>query len=180
MQSLSWTELPKRTSQASTVEIDQVGAETRWSAASTAPRTSSSSRPIDLIDDLTDGRVASLPGTRTVHRETEGIDSLEINPLPGKGMQSEADLQKSRSGPLGPSAERLYRCRELMRAACEAVSDWDSPSSDTDDESTSDDGPVPVSATSSELGRVMREFDLAVPSEEDGHDAHASSPCADR
>ena len=67
-----------------------------------------------------------------------------------------------------------------MRAACEAVSDWDSPSSDTDDESTSDDGPVPVSATSSELGRVMSEFDLAVPSEEDGHDAHASSPRADR
>ena len=67
-----------------------------------------------------------------------------------------------------------------MQAASEAVSDWDRAYSDADDESISDDGPVPVSATSSELGRVMREFDLAVPSEEDGHDAHASSPRADR
>ena len=180
MQSQSWSELPKRTSQAYNSEVDQASAETRWSAASTAPRTSASSRPLDLVDDLTGGRVASLPGTHTVHRETEGIDSLEINPLPGKGMQSEAALQKSRSGPFDPSVEHINRSRELMRAACEAVSDWDSSSSDADDESTFDDGPVPVSATSSELGRVMSEFDLAVPSEEDGHDAHASSPCADR
>ena len=177
----SWTELPKRTSQAYTVEIDQVSAETRGSAASTGSRTSSSSRPIDdLIDDLTDGRVASLPGTRTVHRETEGIDSLEITPLPGKGMQSDADLQKSRSGPLGPSVEHLNRCRELMQAASEAVSDWDRAYSDADDESTSDDGPVPVSATSSEVSWAMSGFDLAVPSDEDGHDAYASPPCADR
>ena len=173
-----WTELPKRTSQADNVAIDQASAESRWSASSTAPRTSASSRPMDLIDDLTDGRVASLPGMRTLHRETDGIDSLEINPLPRKGMQSEAALQKSRSGPLGPSVECLNRSRELMRAACEAASDTASSCSDTDDECTSDDGPV--SATSSEVARVMSGLDLAVPSEEDGHDARASSLCADR
>ena len=186
---LSWTELPKRprTSPAHNVEIDQVRAESRWSAASTAPRTSASSRPVDLIDDLTDGRVASLPGTRTVHRETEGIDPLEINQLPGKGLQSEAALEKSRSGPLGPSVERLNRSRELMRAAIELVSVLDSSCSDTDDESTSDDGPLSAaSATSSEFARVMSGLDLSpwAPSEEDGHDvhndAHARSPCADR
>ena len=178
---LSWTELSKRprTSRAYNVEIDQVSAESRWSAASTAPRTSASSRPVDLIDDHTDGRVASLPGTRTVHRETEGIDPLEINQLPGKGMQSEAALEKS-------SVERLNRSRELMRAAIEIVSVLDSSCSDTDDESTSDDGPLSAaSATSSEFARVMSGLDLSpwAPSEEDGHDvhndAHARSPCAD-